>query len=555
MASVLHYIGFAYLQAGLGLGLEIAVVALVAALILAIILAMMRLSPLPLLRWPASIYIWILRGTPLLLQLIFWYDVLPLIGIKLDAVVTAMLGFALNEAAFSAEIVRGGILGVNRSQKHAGAALGMPDGLVMRRVVLPQALRTIAPSLSNEAIALIKNTSLASVISVDELTLRSQELVAGNFQFLPIFSAAAIDYLAVTSLVVLVQMWVERRLNIDKRGLAATISPRSLGRFFGGGLASSNPWATSQDGDGEAGPEVAARPAPATMLAETASAAGHPMPVPDALVPATATLASSATGLDESIVKARLRQFTSGDEAAAVSARSGLPFVAIREACKSYGSRSVLRGVTMEVHRGEVVMIMGPSGSGKSTLLRLINHMEPLTAGEITVHGELVGYRRTPAGLVPVRNLAQARARARIGMVFQHFNLFDHMTVLENIVEAPVRVYGRPRAEAVAEARTLLAVTGLDGYEKLYPHQLSGGQQQRVAIARALATKPRLMLFDEPTSALDPELVGEVLHVMRELAEEGMTMIVVTHEVAFARRCAHRVVFMDQGRVVEEGAP
>jgi polar amino acid transport system permease protein len=197
---------------------------------------------------------------------------------------------------------------------------------------------------------------------------------------------------------------------------------------------------------------------------------------------------------------------------------------------------------------------MGASGSGKSTLLRLINHLEAVDRGEVTVDGQLVGYERKNGVIRPVKDLAAARADARIGMVFQHFNLFDHMSALQNVMEAPIKVYGVDPATARAQAMELLTSVGLASHADHLPHRLSGGQQQRVAIARALAIKPKLMLFDEPTSALDPELVGEVLSVIRKLAEGGMTMIVVTHEVRFARDVADRVVFMDAGVIVEEGS-
>jgi polar amino acid transport system permease protein len=199
---------------------------------------------------------------------------------------------------------------------------------------------------------------------------------------------------------------------------------------------------------------------------------------------------------------------------------------------------------------------MGPSGSGKSTLLRLVNHLEPLDQGEITVDGKYVGYaKKTSGALAPTRNLARARADARIGMVFQHFNLFDHFTALENIIEAPIRVHDEPAAKMRALGMSLLNAVGLASHADHLPHRLSGGQQQRVAIARALAISPRLMLFDEPTSALDPELVGDVLAAIRRLAEAGMTMLIVTHEVRFAREVADRVIFMDEGLIVEQGSP
>lgn len=220
---------------------------------------------------------------------------------------------------------------------------------------------------------------------------------------------------------------------------------------------------------------------------------------------------------------------------------------------KSFGPLEVLKGINLSVRKGEVVCLLGPSGSGKSTFLRCINHLERMTAGQILVDGQLIGYHERGDALHEMSGKELAIQRRDIGMVFQRFNLFAHQDVLTNISQAPILNRGQPRAEAISRARELLKMVDLEGRENAYPSQLSGGQQQRVAIARALAMKPKLMLFDEPTSALDPELVGEVLNVMRKLAADGMTMIVVTHEMSFARDVADRVVFMDQGVVVEEG--
>jgi polar amino acid transport system ATP-binding protein len=231
------------------------------------------------------------------------------------------------------------------------------------------------------------------------------------------------------------------------------------------------------------------------------------------------------------------------------------PIISLAGVRKSFGGNEVLKGIDFEVAVGEVVCLIGPSGSGKSTLLRSINHLEKIDSGDIVVAGHQVGYemhrgyRREQSGRVI------ARARRDVGMVFQHFNLFPHMTVLENIIEAPTRVARYTRPAAVENARALLAQVGLVGKENAYPAELSGGQQQRVAIARALAMKPKVLLFDEPTSALDPEVVGEVLTVMRDLAAAGSTMIVVTHEMGFAREVADRVIFMADGMIVESGVP
>jgi polar amino acid transport system ATP-binding protein len=222
---------------------------------------------------------------------------------------------------------------------------------------------------------------------------------------------------------------------------------------------------------------------------------------------------------------------------------------------KSFGSLEVLRGIDLMVGRGQVMCIVGPSGSGKSTFLRCINHLEKIDAGRLSVDGSLVGYRRQGDKLHELRENEVAQKRSEIGMVFQRFNLFPHMTALGNVIEAPLRVKREPKNEVLDRARAMLERVGLTGKADAYPSQLSGGQQQRVAIARALAMRPKLMLFDEPTSALDPELVGEVLDVMRRLAEDGMTMVVVTHEMGFAREVGDELVFMDGGVVVEAGTP
>ncbi|MFI8964173.1 amino acid ABC transporter ATP-binding protein [Streptomyces sp. NPDC053493] len=229
--------------------------------------------------------------------------------------------------------------------------------------------------------------------------------------------------------------------------------------------------------------------------------------------------------------------------------------VRIRGVRKSFGALEVLRGIDLDVRPGEVTVVLGPSGSGKSTLLRTINHLEKVDSGSISVDGAFVGYRRSGDKLYELREREILRQRTRIGFVFQNFHLFPHLTVLENVVEAPVSALRRPRKEAEAAALKLLERVGLADKAKAYPKQLSGGQQQRVAIARALALEPGLLLFDEPTSALDPELVGEVLDVIKDLAAAGTTMIVVTHEIGFAREVADTVVFMDEGRIVEQGPP
>lgn len=240
---------------------------------------------------------------------------------------------------------------------------------------------------------------------------------------------------------------------------------------------------------------------------------------------------------------------------ASAASRTDVPMVLADRVSKSFGNNEVLKSISLEVKRGEVMCLVGPSGSGKSTFLRCINHLEVLSAGRLSVDGELIGFREAHGKLYEMHPKEAAKQRQDIGMVFQRFNLFPHMTALENVMEAPLQVKGEPKAQVRQRALDLLDRVGLADRADYYPAHLSGGQQQRVAIARALAMEPKLMLFDEPTSALDPELVGEVLDVMKGLAKSGMTMIVVTHEMGFAREVADSIVFMDGGVVVEAGDP
>ena len=238
-----------------------------------------------------------------------------------------------------------------------------------------------------------------------------------------------------------------------------------------------------------------------------------------------------------------------------VADSTATPMVKAESVCKNFGALRVLKGVTLEIGRGQVLVLVGPSGSGKSTFLRCINHLEQVNAGRLYVDGDLIGYTERGGKLHEMAPRAAAKQRRDIGMVFQHFNLFPHRTALANIIEAPIQVKGVKKAEAIERAKDLLEQVGLTDKATAYPAQLSGGQQQRVAIARALAMNPKLMLFDEPTSALDPETVGDVLAIMRTLANEGMTMLVVTHEMGFAREVADKIFFMDGGVVLESGTP
>jgi polar amino acid transport system permease protein len=506
LQEVLSYGASGFLLEGALTAIEITALALTGGVVLGLVLALMRLSRFAPVRGAARFYIWFMRGTPVILQLVFLFDALPVVGVKLDSFTTAVLGFVLNEAAFCAEIIRGGIISVDRKQSLAAASFGMGPFLTLRRIILPQAMRVILPGMGNQAISLVKGTSVASVIFVNELTFRSQQIVGQNFKFFTVFAAAGILYLLMTSAISFMVSQLEKHYSLDtdkrtqRKGLAGLLRDRK-------------------------------RTDPSGIPA----------------LPGSSTSASATAGITTWMHNLSRKSRGEGDKDA--------PFVVFSNVQKSYGAREILRGIDLKIGRGEVVVLMGPSGSGKSTLLRLVNHLERMDWGDIKVDGQYVGYEKISGGTRPTGNLAKARADARIGMVFQHFNLFEHLTALENIVEAPVQVYGEKPEVSRKLALDLLEVVGLSSHADHLPHRLSGGQQQRVAIARALAISPTLMLFDEPTSALDPERVGEVLAVIRRLAETGMTMIIVTHEVGFAREVADRVVFMDEGMVVESGPP
>jgi polar amino acid transport system permease protein len=505
------YVASSFLLGGAWVAIKITLCAMAIGLVLGLGLALMRLSRYKALNATAWGYIWFVRGTPQLLQLVFIFDALPLIGLRFDEFTTAVIGFALNEAAFSAELFRSGIMSVNRSQSIAAAALGMGPFLTLRRIILPQSMRALVPGLANDTISMLKLTSIASVIFVNELTFRSQQVVGQNFKFFTVFGAAAVIYLTLTSAISALQIGLERAFDHER--------DRKL-RFSLLGLRARERTVAANAG-------IPLQREPANVRQRE----GGSQPTND------------HGWIRTLLPEQRARQ-------------SNVPFVVCKNVWKSYGDREILRGVDLTINHGEVVVILGPSGSGKSTLLKLINHLEPIDWGSVQVDSQYVGYREGPGGaLRPVRNLARARAQSRVGMVFQHFNLFSHFTALQNVIEAQCQVYSVPRDEAESLGRALLKSVGLASHAEHLPHRLSGGQQQRVAIARALAVKPKLMLFDEPTSALDPELVGEVLSVMRSLAAAGMTMIVVTHEIRFAREVADRVVFMDGGEIIEQGPP
>ena len=394
--------------------------------------------------------------------------------------------------------------GVDPGQVQAGQAMGMTPGALMRRVIWPHAIRTMVPALGSETVSALKNSSWALVIAVEELTLRSTQLASSTFDFFSIFFASGLMYLALTGAVSATQIAVETLLDLDH----APARDR---------LRHLLPW--------RSGTPTPAPARPATALPAAASAVPQPQPA-----------------------------IAAPDRSARSAALAAAPFaIEIAGLRKRYGAQPVLDGLDLAVRSGEVIALLGPSGSGKSTLLRCITLLESWDGGTIRVGGRRLGFREDGRPMPP-RAVANERAAVGVGMVFQQFNLFGHLTALENVA-GPLRwVHAMPAPEADRRARDLLARVGLSHRADALPRHLSGGQQQRVAIARVLAPRPSVLMLDEPTSALDPELVNEVLDVIRRLsAEDGLTMIISTHQLRFAREVADRVIFLSGGAVAEEG--
>jgi polar amino acid transport system permease protein len=499
--------------AGLGRTLLLTALGAVFGFVLGTGLALARVSRSPLLARLSWVFTWLFRSVPIIVLLLiinnlgYLYETVAL-GIPgtditffsypttqlISPFIAALLGLTLNQAAFASEIVRGGILSVEQGQLEAAAALGLSRKRQAFRIVLPQAMRTILPTAFNDIIGLAKGTSNLYILALPELFYTIQIIYRRNLEVIPMLMVATVWYLIILTVLSVVQHYIERHFS---RG-ALRNPPRSRLAGVARGL-----WRTKAP---VAGPVTASAPVPAQVPRWT-----------DPL--------------------------TQGGE------------VTIHGVSKSFGALKVLDDVTLTVPPGSVTVILGQSGSGKSTLLRSINHLERVDDGFIAIDGELIGYRRDEDTLYELHEKEILKRRVDVGMVFQNFNLFPHLTVLENIVEAPVSVRGLARAEAEALASELLVRVGLADKTHAYPRQLSGGQQQRVAIARALALKPKVLLFDEPTSALDPELVGEVLAVIKELARSGTTLVIVTHEIGFAREVADTIVFMEQGRILETGTP
>ena len=478
MELFLHYLTLPYLIQGIVFTLAATAIGLAGGVVVGLLLALMQLSRFRLLAAFARGYAVIFRGTPLILQFVFVYDALPHVGIKLPGLLAAGVALAFNEATFIAEMFRSGVLGVDLGQVLAGQALGMTPRVLMRRIIAPQALRSMIPAMGNGAVSTLKNSSLASIIAGPELTLRSTQLASSTFDFFSIFFASGVLYLALTGAISLVQLTLEARFNLDRQA-----KPRGLARWM--------PWRRAAPPSvSQSTPEDLAQ----TPAAEPGNEVSTALPVPDADRAARAARAVRAAKLADAPVALRINGVS-----------------------KAYGAQAVLDDLSLNVQAGEVVALLGPSGSGKSTLLRCINHLESWDAGQIHVGGHRLGYRSDGQLMTP-SDLARERSRLGVGMLFQQFNLFAHLTARENVA-GPLRwVHGWTAPDADRRALELLSRVGLAHRVEALPRHLSGGQQQRVAIARALAAGPSVLLLDEPTSALDPELVNEVLDVIRRLA-------------------------------------
>ncbi|WP_417419954.1 amino acid ABC transporter permease/ATP-binding protein [Halomonas sp.] len=471
---------------------------------LGFILALAKLSKYQTLRLPVAAYIWFFRSLPLLVLLIFVYNlpqVIPWTRSYLGSpFIAGLLGLVLSETAYMAEIHRGGLLAVANGQREAGRALGINYTGIQRLIVVPQAIRIALPTLSNQFITIVKLTSLVSVISLAEILMVGQRLYTQNFKVLETMLMVALFYVMIVTVFDNLLKLAERKLDVTRRKRPSRQGAMSDKSAINDKSAMSNKSA---------------------MQASSSSSDSSPVPAPH---PPNRSIKQSEIVVDA------------------------------RSINKSFDSVPVLNDVSLEVRKGETVSIIGPSGSGKTTFIRTLNGLETPDGGCITLNGD-VTFIKNPNKPDQKTQLPRTDQIKNIGMVFQQFNLFPHRTVLQNVTLGP-RYHRFGSANLIEqEALAVLEKVGMREYANKYPHQLSGGQQQRIAIARALAMKPSIMLFDEPTSALDPELVGEVLRNIENLAREGMTMIIVTHEMAFAKKISDRVVFMEDGAIVHTGTP
>lgn len=457
---------------------ELSLCAWMLGMVLGFFLALLKQSKNPFLSYLARFYIWFFRSVPLLVLLIFVYNLPQFFASSSQFLgnpfVAGLVALVLSESAYIAEIHRGGLLSIPKGQLEAGKALGIRFPGVQRLIVIPQAFRVALPTLINEYITIVKLTSLVSVISLAEILLVGEQLYTQNFLILETLTAVAFYYVLIVTVFGFLLQWLERHLDISRRTPGVT----------------------------------------------------NGFDVPSVQV----------------ATRRKLHIEPKGEFA-----------LELKRGQKFYGENEVIKNVSLKVKWGEVISIIGPSGSGKTTLIRCLNGLETLNNGAVWLHNEpfLVGSYSEKK----YNEKDHLNRIVHVGMVFQGFNLFSHLTVLENVLLAPLYHRHDTRIATRLLSLAMLQKVGLAEHANKYPHQLSGGQQQRVAIARALAMQPSVMLFDEPTSALDPELVGEVLKVIEELAKEGMTMVIVTHEMNFAFNISDRIIYMEKGEIIHDAKP
>ncbi|WP_294912295.1 amino acid ABC transporter permease/ATP-binding protein [Tatumella sp. UBA2305] len=460
--------------------IRLSVMSWVISMVLGFALALAKQSSKPVLRFLANLYIWFFRSLPLLVLLIFVYNMpqaVPSTSVVLsNPFYAGLIAMVLSETAYMAEIHRSGLLSINKGQYEAGRALGLAYGGIQWKIIIPQAVRVALPGLANEYISIVKLTSLVSVVSLTEILLVGQRLYSENFLVMETMTAVAFYYILVVTVFDFLLKQLEKYLDVTRKK----------------GQAVPQEWL-----------DLAEKPV---------SVMAPPVNTP------------------------------------------GVPALNAHRLHKAYNNVEVLGAVDLQVKPGEVVSVIGPSGSGKTTLIRLLNGLEQIDHGEIEMNGQPFIQLKQQGANPPVFSENNA-LRLNIGMVFQSFNLFPHRTVMENLLLAPKYHKTGDASSLMHQACALLHKVGMLEHACKYPHQLSGGQQQRVAIARALMMRPQIMLFDEPTSALDPEKVNEVLGVIESLAQEGITMVIVTHEMNFAFGVSDRIVFMEKGRVVVDEAP
>lgn len=460
---------------------ELSVAAWVIGVVCGFFLALGKLSTRGWLHYPARIYIWFFRSVPLLVLLIFIYNLpqlAPATSIVLSGPFTAgLIAMALSESAYIAEIHRGGLLSVPDGQREAGYSLGLGFFAIQRKIIIPQAIRIALPTLSNQYVTIVKLTSLVSVISLTEILFVGQQLYTTNFKVLETMLAVAVYYVFIVTVADFGLKRLERSLDVT----------RHRGDDRPSAAVESVDWERDQ----------------------------HSVAVHD--------------------------RDNDG------------PALELIGLAKRYGQATVLADINLTINAGQVISVIGPSGSGKTTLIRAINGMATPDAGEVRLSGQTV-FCRGSGDTSPKRQMRPAEV-ARIGMVFQDFQLFPHRTVLDNLLIGPIYHRIADRRTLKRQALGLLGRVGMTAHARKYPHQLSGGQKQRVAIARALAMQPEILVFDEPTSALDPELIGDVLAVIESLSAEGLTILIVTHEMRFAFGASDEILFMEHGLIADSGAP